>query len=407
MTTAVDRYIQLLEDTARSLGRNVKPLRPGQVAARFTEDDAALFEIGLNEGLLRIDGRGYLHSLDPHQTTAWLVEGNPAWPCWEYLPHAAAYVELITRRGFPLESVRFETPGHEHGLDADLAIVSPQGQVLVLGEAKKESRELDRLLAALTTYSAADPGAPGKDAGGGKAAWKLAHRLWKTAASWLWLVGPGDRRAFSIQYRPLRLEPTTDLPAPAQLALGAYGDGHPRIQVPVPTPVTESGEPSPGPVDGPPPITAPSTTEAATSRDEAPSVAVAVRFDWEAAGAVMLDRKGKLAFPQTHSAPGVYRLMFTSGAGQQRVYVGEAIDLRRRMRNYRTPGVTQQTSQRIHALLRGQLTTGGHVSLSVAHRAQIARGESWQVADLADKHVRRLAESAAVTSEAAEGLHNR
>jgi hypothetical protein len=223
-------YLELLTGLAEAKGRTLGPLEDGKVARRLTAHDAELFASGVDLGHLRIDDRGYLLTRDPHQTTAWLVEGNPCWPCWEYLPHAAAYVELIERHGFPIPAVRFETPGVEHGIDADLAIVDANGSVVVLGEAKKESRELDRLLEQLPAYAAADPGPP-TTREPRRAVRKLAHRLWRTRAPWLWLVGPADRRAFEVSYGPLTLRGQPSLPNPDDLALGVF-DGHPRIRLP-------------------------------------------------------------------------------------------------------------------------------------------------------------------------------
>jgi hypothetical protein len=137
---------------------------------------------------------------------------------------------LIERHGFPIPAVRFETPGVEHGVDADLAIVDANGSVVVLGEAKKESRELDRLLEQLPAYAAADPGPP-TTREPGRAVRKLAHRLWRTRAPWLWLVGPADRRAFEVSYGPLTLRGQPSLPKPEDLPLGVF-DGHPRIRLP-------------------------------------------------------------------------------------------------------------------------------------------------------------------------------
>lgn len=230
MEASIAGYIALLTGLAESKGRAFGPLDAGKVALRLTEHDAQLFARGLDEGHLKIDERGYLVTRDPHQTTAWLVEGNPCWPCWEYLPHGAAYVELITQHEFPVPSVRFETPGAEHGIDADLAIVDEQGRVVVLGEAKKESRDLDYLLDLLPTYAAGDPGPP-TTRESKRAVRKLAHRFWRTRAPWLWLIGPADRRAFEVSYEPMALRRRPSLPAAEDLSLGAF-DGHPRIRLP-------------------------------------------------------------------------------------------------------------------------------------------------------------------------------
>ena len=219
--SGLDAFLGLLEGCAAARGGALGPLDPVKVRERLHEDDAQWFARGLSEGLLRVDERGYLFSRDPHQTTAWMVEGGAAaWPCWEYLPHAASYVELILGLGFPLTSVRFETPGREHGLDLDLAVVAGDGTVVIVGEAKKTSRELDLLLAAMAQHFAADPGTPVGVTGMAKAAWKLAYRLWATRAPWLWLVGPSDRRAFEVSYeRHLTLTARPALPSPSALGV--------------------------------------------------------------------------------------------------------------------------------------------------------------------------------------------
>lgn len=226
MEGTVAGYVALLGQLARNRGRRLGPPDPVKLSRRFTEADAALFAAGLDAGLLRIDEKGYLRTKDLRQTTAWLVEGTPCWPCWEYLPHGAAYVELIVRHGFPSWSVRFETPGTEHGLDADLAVVAADGRVRIMGEAKKESRELDRLLEQLLGFVEQDPGPP-RHGDPRKAAWKLAHRLWLTRAPWLWLVGPDDRRAFAVSYEPMRIDPRGSLPMPQELDLGHHTDAAP------------------------------------------------------------------------------------------------------------------------------------------------------------------------------------
>jgi hypothetical protein len=230
MEPSIAGYLQLLAGLAEAKGRALGPLDASKVALRLTDHDARLFASGLDHGHLRIDGRGYLVTRDPHQATAWLVEGNPCWPCWEYLPHGASYVELIAEHDFPVESVRFETPGAEYGIDADLAVVDQQGRVVVLGEAKKESRDLDYLLDQLPTYAAADPGPP-TTREPKRAVRKLAHRLWRTRAPWLWLIGPADRRAFEVSYEPMALRRRPSLPAAEDLSLGVF-EGHPRIRLP-------------------------------------------------------------------------------------------------------------------------------------------------------------------------------
>jgi hypothetical protein len=98
------------------------------------------------------------------------------------------------------------------------------------------------------------------------------------------------------------------------------------------------------------------------------TVTVSVSFTWRDAGAVTLDGTGKPTFPPLPEAPGLYRLTLTGRDGQirARVYIGETDNLRRRLAgNYRNPGPSQQTSQRVNALLRDQLSAGGAVALAV------------------------------------------
>src|SRR4051794_28456441 len=116
MSEAVDRLVSLLQGCGDHLGRAVPEGFGASVQGRTSEAEAALIMRGVDAGLIAIDGN-YLRTRDPHQVTAWLVEGNPLHPCWEYLPHTAAYVELIEVAGVPPSLVRFETPDSELNLD--------------------------------------------------------------------------------------------------------------------------------------------------------------------------------------------------------------------------------------------------------------------------------------------------
>src|SRR4051812_42859488 len=122
------RYLQEMDRCAAYLGRQLWPIKPAYIERRLHESDAELVARGLDAGLLEFEGN-YLRSRDPHQHTAWLVEGDPAHLCWEYLPHMAAYVELVRDLGYPVEAVRFETPDAEMNLD--LAVVDAEGAIVV------------------------------------------------------------------------------------------------------------------------------------------------------------------------------------------------------------------------------------------------------------------------------------
>ena len=237
MVTAVEHYINILIKLAQAKGRILAPLDAIKLERRFNEADATLFADGLDRGLLSIDANGYLVTRDPYQATAWLVERIPARPglvrpCWEYLSHGAGYVELIDRLQFPSWAVRFETPDSEHNIGADLAVLDRAGRVLIMGEAKTEARELDKLLVQLKQYCEVDPGPPPprhRD----KAAWKLAHRLWITRAPWLWLVAPGDRRTFEVSYQPLALQQCDALPEAEEFGFVPSFDAEPpRMRLP-------------------------------------------------------------------------------------------------------------------------------------------------------------------------------
>jgi hypothetical protein len=219
MGTAADAYWARMETCARAVGRELGPLKPHHVD-RLVEGDAALVEQGFNSGLLAITKGRNVVTGDPLQATAWLVEGNPAWPCWEYLPHLAGYVHLIDELAYPRQAVRFETPDRE--LRLDLAVLDESGFVLVLGEVKVMRGQLDGLESGVATFQG-DPGEPLSVKGGGpqgmrREAWKLAHQLWVTRAPYLWLVAAGTRRAFDVTYAGrISLQPRVALPAAEDL----------------------------------------------------------------------------------------------------------------------------------------------------------------------------------------------
>ncbi len=118
-----------------------------------------------------------------------------------------------------------------------------------------------------------------------------------------------------------------------------------------------------------------------------------VGFEWQAAGAVTLDGAGQPLFPSVPAKPGVYRLALgRTTTGSRSIYVGESNDVRRRMRNYRNPGSTQQTSRRVHGLLLEVLGSGGSVELAVAFDVAL----DGNALDLSTKPARLLAENAAL-----------
>lgn len=218
---AVDAYLARMEACARAMGRVLAPIEARERLLRLAESDAALVETGFASGLLRIEPPNRVRTADPFQGTAWLVEGDPARLCWEYVPHLAGYVELVTVVGYPVAAVRFETPDAE--LNLDLVVLDADGRALVVGEVKREDRQLRDLERLLPRFDG-DPGkapprsAEGAPGGPRREAWKLAHQLWRTRAPYLWLVASGVRRVYDVEYaQRLRLRPRPVLPAAADL----------------------------------------------------------------------------------------------------------------------------------------------------------------------------------------------
>lgn len=187
------------------------------IAARLTEHACAAALDGFDRGLVAWRDGTHFDTLDrplPPKGRWWLTEkdGSRHRPCWEFVPQIAAYVELIRDLGFHHHRVLFDTPPEAGQLD--LAVMGNSGRVVVLGEAKKESRDLDKLLATLGTHAEAAP-----EFRSGDEPRQLAWRLWSTRAEYLWLVGPADRRAFHVSHAPLRLEPINCLPSAMEMQL--------------------------------------------------------------------------------------------------------------------------------------------------------------------------------------------
>lgn len=191
-----------------------------RVAARITDHDAALLLEGVEAGLVLWRTGTRFDTLDrPMEPRGrwWLTEceGDFRRPCWEFVPQLAAYVEIITRYGYQRNRVLFDTP--QAALQLDLAVLADDGEtVVVLGEAKKESKDLDRLEAGLFRHLDAEP-----EPKRGDEPRQLAWRLWVTRAPYLWLIGPSDRRAFECSYDPLRPDRIDALPHASTLGLDA------------------------------------------------------------------------------------------------------------------------------------------------------------------------------------------
>jgi hypothetical protein len=138
------------------------------------------------------------------------------WYNAEYLPQLAAYADLLLRLRYPAGRVLFELPAIS--LQLDLAVLTDDGGIAVLGEAKRDNAMLDKLLAAtVSRFSDTAPSDESKKRG--DEARQLAWRIWATRPAYTWLIGPGRRTAYATSIAPLRLDRAETLPAAAELGL--------------------------------------------------------------------------------------------------------------------------------------------------------------------------------------------
>ena len=131
-----------------------------------------------------------------------------------------------------------------------------------------------------------------------------------------------------------------------------------------------------------------------------PATRLGVSFTWQSAGEIKRDADGKLRFPHVSGVAGIYRIRLIE---RRSVYVGEAVNLRRRMQNYRTPGGNQMTSIWVNAMLLEQLEAGVMVLLELSVDASVNSAGSPLEVDMASKTVRLFAECAAILAETESG----
>lgn len=135
-----------------------------------------------------------------------------------------------------------------------------------------------------------------------------------------------------------------------------------------------------------------------TETDLAADFTLTLQLRWRRLGAVVLDIDRKLVLPAAPVVAGLYRFIVRSGT-HATVYVGEAVNLKRRFGHYRLPGNTQQTNLRINALLTEVLDAGGAAALDIAYEdIGLNIGGEFIEADLANKAVRRMVEHAAIVA---------
>jgi hypothetical protein len=122
---------------------------------------------------------------------------------------------------------------------------------------------------------------------------------------------------------------------------------------------------------------------------------------WSPKGRVNLEND-RPRFPRVEASAGLYRLTARYPDGRLAAYVGESDNLRRRFGNYRNPGPTQQTSQRINVWLKELLSTGGEVSVSTGEGARLDGKD----ADLSKRAVRRMLEHMSIVLGSANKIES-
>jgi hypothetical protein len=126
-------------------------------------------------------------------------------------------------------------------------------------------------------------------------------------------------------------------------------------------------------------------------------VRVTVEFSWQEIGTISVDA-GRLRFPEAPATPGIYTFDFGD-----RVYVGEADQLRRRLQHYRTPGSSQRTNLRLNDFTLRLLQAGGSVTVRTVTNAVVEIDGVRATLDLRQKAARQLVENAALTAASHSG----
>lgn len=224
MPTLLDRFQALLVEASAELHAD----HPAMMSSPdllptpnvIDEGDVELFFWGVEADLIRVTRGGKFNTFDrPKAGGRWSLlsrSKDGGWYNAEYLPQLAAYVDLIQNLGYPKERVLFELPGES--LQLDLAVLDDAERIVVLGEAKRDTRMLPRLLEAVGSRFA--EGAPDEESKKrGDEARQLAWRLWHIQPDFCWLVAPGMRVAYQCESSPLRLSALGHLPKAAEIGL--------------------------------------------------------------------------------------------------------------------------------------------------------------------------------------------
>ena len=184
------------------------------------EGDLRLFFLGVDAHLIRLERGGKFNTFDrPKAGGRWSLLSKSKKGGWynaEYLPQLAAYVDAIVNRAYPKDRVLFELP--TESLQLDLAILDDTGRVVVLGEAKRETGMLPKLVRSVELrFSDQAPTDDTKKRG--DEARQLAWRLWTVRPGLCWLIAPGERVTYRCAYDPLTMTSAGSLPDAQELGL--------------------------------------------------------------------------------------------------------------------------------------------------------------------------------------------
>ena len=130
---------------------------------------------------------------------------------------------------------------------------------------------------------------------------------------------------------------------------------------------------------------------------------VAISIEWDEPRAVTLGLGDSVLIPKVLGLPGIYRFRLVEAGGRPCVYVGESVNLQRRMAQYAKPGPTQQTNIRLNRRFREVLRNGGAVTFAAASSVVIGVDGQRLDTDLTLASTRRLAENAALVAARADG----
>lgn len=132
-----------------------------------------------------------------------------------------------------------------------------------------------------------------------------------------------------------------------------------------------------------------------------PLTEVSLKMIWHSLGPVVQNSGGKLEMPPAPTAPAIYRFRILKD-GQEERYIGETINIRRRLYHYINPGPSQTTNVRVNALFHSAVDNNATIEIDVVLDGVFLGIENMRTApDLKDKATRRLLENAAILVDGA------